>query len=33
MLKDEKNILLENIIEIRCIYKVEGRDAYLCESL
>lgn len=29
----ERNIPLDGIIEIWCIYKVDGRDAYLCESL
>jgi len=33
----EKNVdpndLLNNYKEIKCIYKVDGRAAYLCESL
>lgn len=33
MIRAEENISLDGYIEIWCIYKVEDRSAYLCESL
>ena len=33
MFRPEWNIPIEGYIEIRCVYKVEDRAAFLCESL